>query len=237
MKGSIKIIATVVLLCLSIGFNLRAQSKKADWFRIPGFGPESPLSLTDEQTFIGVVGLAAISYSLAEFVWKGDENLNYYQIRTGMNHEYFWGFRNVYLQNFGVENRVAPWFAIALEANMQEWQDRTPVVQDKKSFGMGFGLMSYFRWYIFGKKRISPFIEYGTGLFYGLSKFPHNGTNFTFNNSTQLGVEYSFKNRNKLRIAYGQFHQSNNQYQQPNPGYDGNGFSIAYSWFWRTSKW
>ncbi len=41
------------------------------------------------------------------------------------------------------------------------------------------------------------------------------------------------KNQNKLRLGYGQFHQSNNAWIQPNPGYDGNGFSINDSVFWK----
>ncbi|TKG90763.1 hypothetical protein EYV94_23145 [Puteibacter caeruleilacunae] len=213
------------------------QSKKNDWFRVPGFGPESPFSLTDEETFIGVIGAAALSYTLAEVLFKDGENLNYYQARAGMNNEYAWGLKKVYHQNFGVENRVARWFAFAMEFNLQEWNDQTPNIENKDSFGLGAGIMTYYRWYLFGRKRISPYLEYGTGLFYGFEKFPHNGSNFTFNHSTQLGVEYTLKDKNKVRLGYGQFHQSNNGLSKYNPGYDGNGFSVSYSWFWRTSKW
>lgn len=216
---------------------VRAQSNKTSWPLIPGFGPESPLTLTNEGTFAVVMGGAVVSYALTELLFKNGENLNYYQARVGMNHEHFWGFRNVFFQNFGVENRVANWFAFAAEFNMQQWNDRTPGIDSKDKFGMGAGLMTYYRWYLFGKKRISPYLEYGTGLFYGVKSFPYNGTNFTFNHSTQLGLEYTFINKNKLRFSYGQFHQSNNYLFELNPGYDGDGFSFTYSWFWKTSKW
>lgn len=228
------LIFSLIILLIRPGYS---QQNKSDWFRVPGFGPESPLTLTGEETFIGVIGAAVLSYSLAELVFKNGENTNYYQARAGMNHEYFWGFKNVWHQNFGVENRVAPWFAFAAEFNMQQWNDRTPGIENKDKFGLGAGIMTYYRWYLFGKKRLSPYLEYGTGLFCGFKKFPYNGTKFTFNHSTQLGLEYTFKDKNKLRLGYGQFHQSNNGYAQPNPGYDGDGFSVSYSWFWRNSKW
>lgn len=227
-----------LLLCLFLSSNLYSQSNSNDWFHIPGFTPEIPITLTNERTFYGVMGAAVLSYALSEFVFdKDNENMNFYQVRTGMNNEYVWGLRNVLHQNFGVENRIAPWFAFAAEFNFQQWVDRTPDIDQKEKFGIGTGIMSYYRWYLFGKKRISPFIEYGTGLFYGFEKFPRNGSNFTFNHSTKLGMEYTFENKNKLRVAYGQAHQSNNGLFESNPGYDANGFSISYSWFWKNSKW
>lgn len=233
----IKYILQIVVLISTQSVCVNAQNSKGDWSRIPGFVPENPLTSGDERVTLGIIGLALFSYSMSEFVFGGDDNLNYYQIRVGANNEYFWGFRKVYLQNFGVEKRVSSWFAIALEGNVQEWTDDTPVVENRDSFGVGAGLMSYYRWYIFGKKRLSPYIEYGAGLFYGFERFPYNGSKFTFNHSTQLGVEYTFKSKDKLRIGYGQFHQSNHGTYWHNPGYDGDGFSVSYSWFWRTSKW
>ena len=237
MNLRIKNTLAILFLILSINHHSFSQSSSNDWFHIPGFTPELPITLTNQKTFFGVIGTAALSYALAEFVFKGDENMNFYQVRAGMNKEYVWGLKNVWHQNFGVENRVAPWFAFAAEFNFQQWNDRTPGIDKKDKFGMGTGIMSYFRWYLFGKKRISPFLEYGTGLFYGFEKFPYNGSNFTFNHTTHLGIEYTFNNKNKLRVSYGQAHQSNNGLFSTNPAYDASGFSINYAWFWRTSKW
>ena len=228
----------VLFFCfiLSISKTTFSQQSGNDWFYIPGFTPELPTTLTSEETFYGVMGAAALSYILAEFVFKDNETLNFYQARTGMNDEYVWGLRSVWHQNFGVEKRIAPWFAFALEGNLQQWNDRTPDIDGKDKFGMGVGVMSYYRWYLFGKKRINPYLEYGTGVFMGFKKFPRNGSNLTFNHSTQLGLEYTLKNKNKIRIGYGQFHQSNNNLFSNNPAYDANGFSISYSWFWKNSK-
>jgi hypothetical protein len=226
----------IVLLLIPLYFSSsisKAQSNQSSWPCVPGFGPESPVSLTNQETFFGVIGAAAISAALAEFVFKNNEKIQYYQNRIGMNNEHFWGYKKVFHQNFGFESRLAPWFAIAAEANWQQWIDQNPGIESSNSQGAGMGIMSYYRWYLFGKKRISPYLEYGAGLFYGFNEFPSNGTHFTFNLSTQLGLEYTFKNQNKLRLSYGQFHQSNNGLYELNPGYDGNGFSITYSWFWK----
>jgi len=236
MNNKILQIFTLFVLLLPLSLRIKAQSNKNDWPRIPGFGPESPFSLTNQQTFIGVAGMAAISYTLAEFVFKNSTNTNYYQIRSGMNNEHFWAMKKVCHQNFGVEQRVAPWFAIAAEFNLQQFWDETPNIDQKGKLGLGAGVMTYYRWYLFGKKRVSPYLEYGTGLFYGFNKFPYNGTNFTFSHSTQIGCEYTFASKNKMRFGYGQFHQSNNGWLTPNPGFDGNGFSISYSWFWKSNK-
>lgn len=237
MNPITKKIALVLCIALLINSTANAQNSGKDWFHIPGFTPEIPITLTNQRTFFGVMGAAALSYALAEFAFKDEENLNFYQVRAGMNDEYVWGLKSVWHQNFGVENRVAPWFAFAAEFNFQQWNDRTPGIEKKDKFGMGAGIMTYYRWYLLGKKKISPFLEYGTGLFFGFEKFPYNGSKFTFNHSTRLGIEYTFENKNKLRVAYGQVHQSNNGLFSKNPGYDGNGFSISYSWFWKTSKW
>ena len=226
----------LLAMCLSFVQGLQAQQSRGDWFRFPGFGPESPLTLTNEQVFYGVMGATVLSYTLSEWVLKDEENLNFYQVRSGMNSEYFWGLKKVWHQNFGIEKRVSSWFAFALELNLQQWSERSPGIESQDKFGLGAGIMTYYRWYLFGTKRLSPYLEYGTGLFQGFEQFPYNGTKFTFNHSTQLGLEYTFKNKNKLRLGYGQFHQSNNGLVQPNPGYDGDGFSVVYSWFWHTKR-
>jgi hypothetical protein len=99
------------------------------------------------------------------------------------------------------------------------------------------GINTYYRWYLFGKKKISPYIEYGAGLFYGFKKFPQNGSNFTFNLTNALGIEYTIKNQNKIRLSYGHIHQSNNNLFNENPGIDGNGLNFTYLWFFKKSKW
>jgi hypothetical protein len=216
----------LILLFSNVG---NAQSV-GDWPHIPGFDPALPTTLTSQETFIGVIGLAALSYSLEEFVFKNHDNVNFYQGRAGMHNEYAWGLKNVWYQSLGAEHRVASWFSLSAEFLLQQWQDKSPGIESKSKFGMGSGLMTYYRWYLFGKKRISPYIEYGTGVFLGFEKFPYNGTNFTFSHSSQLGLEYTLKSKDKLRLAYGNFHQSNNGWLGSNPGYDGNGFSICFAW-------
>ena len=81
------------------------------------------------------------------------------------------------------------------------------------------------------KKKSGPYLEYGFGIFYGIKKFPYNGSYFTFNHSAQLGIEYTFKNKNKLRFGYGQFKQSNFNYLKHNPEFEANDFSFSYSYF------
>lgn len=222
-----KKVVIVTLLTLIVG-QINGQSKN-DWFHIPGFDPALPTTLTNRSTLLGVLGLAVLSYGLEEFVFKKHEYINFYTARAGMNNEYAWGLRNVWHQNVGIEHRVATWFSISAEFNLQQWQDQSPQIENKDKFGLGTGLMTYYRWYVFGKKRISPFIEYGTGVFYGFKKFPYNGTNFTFNNSTQLGLEYAFGNSSKVRLSYGNFNQTNYNWLNSNPSYNGNGFSLSYS--------
>lgn len=216
-----------ISICLIIG-KTTAQTKN-DWPHIPGFDPALHTTLTNRSTLIGVLGLAALSFSLEEFVFKNHKNLNYYTARVGMNNEYAWGLRNVWHQNVGVEHRISSWFSLSAEFNLQEWNDQSPMIDANNKFGIGVGLMTYYRWYLFGRKKISPFIEYGTGVFYGFKKFPSNGTNFTFNNSTLLGLELTLKNTNKVRFSYGNFNQTNYNLLSSNPSYNGNGFTIGYA--------
>lgn len=221
-----KIILFTILLTVSL--NAIGQ-RKNDWPHISGFDPALPTTLTNKSTLLGVLGLAALSFSLEEFVFKNHDNINFYSARTGMNREHAFGLRNVWHQNIGVEHRVASWFSLSAEFNIQEWQDQTPLIKANQKFGLGVGIMTYYRWYLFGKKRLSPYIEYGTGVFTGFKKFPYNGTFFTFNNSTLLGFEYSLKGNGKIRLAYGNFNQTNYNLLSSNPGYNGNGFSIGYT--------
>lgn len=227
-----KKILFLILLTLCVQHTCFVQSaqaqSKGDWPHIPGFDPSLPTTLTDRTTLVGVIGLAALSYTLEEFILKNHENINYYSARAGMNNEYAWGLKNVWNQNLGIEHRIAPWFSVSAELTLQEWHDRTPHLNTR--FGVGLGLMTYYRWYIFGKKRLSPYIEYGTGVFYGLSKFPYNGTHMSFSNSSQLGLEYTIRPDFKVRMSYGNVCQTNYNLLDSNPGYDGNGLNLGVSW-------
>jgi hypothetical protein len=62
-----------------------------------------------------------------------------------------------------------------------------------------------------------------TGFFHGFGESPPNGTNFTFNLTTQVGAEDGLENKVTLRLGDGHIHQSNNELLDPNPGEDKNG--------------
>lgn len=216
----------LLLLIITFAFPAMAQEEREGLPGLPPIGGGG-ITLMDQTSFLVVMGAAVASYGLAEFVCR-DTNLNFYQARLGFIQGQ--GNTSVIIENFGIEKRVAPWFAIAIELNNQQWFNQ-------EARGMGVGLNTYYRWYAFGKKRVSPFIEYGAGLYHGFNAFPTDGTRFTFNLTTALGVEYTLNNQNKLRVSYGHLHQSNNDLLPTNPGFDGNGFSISYSQFWGMSRW
>ena len=225
----------LILIVIILSTTLLIAADKG-WPELSLFESDSDFTLNDQDTFFAVVGAAAVSYLLADVVFKNEENLQYYQGRIGMTRENELDYRTTYRQNLGVDNRIASWFAYAIEFNIQEWYDDSPGMNDNDRFGIGMGVSTYYRWYVLGKLPVSPFIEYGTGLFYGLRDFPDSGTNFTFNLSSQLGLEITFNSKNKLRLSYGQFHQSNNGWLDPSPEYNGNGFNVVYSWFWTEMK-
>ena len=181
------------------------------------------LSVFNPTSFLIVAGAAGASYFIAEKLFD-DQNINYYQARIG----YYGAQRStsIILQNFGIEKTVSPWFTIGLEFNSQQW------IEGSGSRGNGVGLIGYYRWSLFGKKKWSPYIEYGTGVFQGFKKFPENSSNFTFNLTTNVGLEYTFKNQNKFRAHYGHIHQSNSSLFENNIGIDGNGFGFSYVWHW-----
>ena len=117
-----------------------------------------------------------------------------------------------------------------LEFNNQQWTS-------PNGNGAGLGLNTHYRWYAFGKKRLSPFVEMGAGLFQGFRPLPTDGTTFTFHLTASLGLEYTRVNQDRIRFTYGHLHQSNNGLFPRNPGLIGNGFTFAYSKFWKASKW
>lgn len=221
----------LLTILIPLTFINTVKGQNNNWPHITGFKPNSPLTLTSTEIFLGVIGVSGLSYILVEYIFDNEDNINFYSIRAGMNNEYNLALKSVWNQGFGIEHQVASWFTLAGEINLQQWQDRTQGIDQEDEFGLGAGSKIYFRWYAFGKKRLSPYLEYGTGLFFGFEKFPYNGTNTTFNHSSHLGFEYTLKNENKIRISYGNFHQSNNGWiGNTNPGYDGNGFYINYAW-------
>ena len=185
-----------------------------------------PLVLIDQDGFYKVMAAASLSFVLSEFVFK-EADLNYFQARAS----YFdtgEGTR-IMAQNFGIEKRLSHWFGIGIETYAQQFRE-------PNDRGMGLGINAYYRWYAFGKKRLSPFLEYGTGGFYGFKPFPADGGKFTFHLTTSVGLEYTLKNENKVRLTYGQLHQSNNGLFESNPGVDANGFTLTYLWRWKKKQ-
>ena len=230
MKKTHSLTFPIVIFCfLFFGISLSGYAQEEFEGGLPGLPPVNGggITLMNQTSFLVMMGAAITSYGLSEFVCK-DTNLNFYQTRVGFMRGQ--ENTNIFIENFGIEKRVAPWFAITLELNNQQWFS-------PESKGAGMGLNTYYRWYAFGKKRFSPYLEYGAGLFHGFTPFPEGGSRFTFNLTTSIGVEYTCKNMDKFRVNYGHLHQSNNDLLPTNPGWDGNGFTISYSKFWGKSRW
>jgi len=204
----------IIILLLSICHLSRAQEPKQNF-------PE-PLTLIDQDGFYKVMALASVSFVLSEFVFK-EADINYFQARGSY---YNSDGTSILGQNFGIEKKLSHWFSIGIEGYAQQFKDQG-------SSGTGLGLNAYYRWYAFGKKRLSPFIEYGTGGFYGFKPFPTDGTKFTFHLTSAVGLEYELNNQNKVRFTYGHLHQSNNDLFDANPGLDASGITLTYLWRWK----
>jgi Lipid A 3-O-deacylase (PagL) len=214
----------VLLLC-SYALLAQTTSPEKNWPGIPAFN-KSGIALINQKSFLGVFGAAASSFLITQLALKNKAaDLDFYQARVGVIGVYD---GTVFLQNVGISKQIVPWFGVAIEADVQEWRYNRA---QQSGFGGGFNF--YYKWNIFGKKRLSPYLEYGTGLFFGAKRFPHDGTHFTFNLSSQLGAEYRLKNQDRVRVSYGHLHHSNNNTLSPNPGEDGNGFHMAYVRFWK----
>lgn len=192
-------------------------------------GQANPLGINN--TFIGLdrengvlimSGIAIVSYFLTKKASE-DSKLNFKQVHIA----YFNGNGyNVYMQNFGFERVYAPWFSLRVEGNIQEFSK-----DNYSTFGLGIKM--YSRYALFGKKNLSPFFEYGAGAFNAFKKFPEDGSTFTFNLTYALGLEFTLKNKNKIRVDVNFIHHSNAGLSDDNPGFDGNGISFSYSWFWK----
>lgn len=177
------------------------------------------IGLDRENGFFIMSALAVGSYFLTKNA-PDDEKIDFYQARFG----YFNGDGyNVLLQNFGVEREYSSWFSLRAEGNVQEF-----IRESSSTFGLGFKL--YTRWTLLGKKKLSPFFEYGAGPFIALDRFPSDGTRFTFNLTYALGLEYTLANKNKIRLDANFIHHSNASLSDRNPGFDGNGVTVSYSW-------
>lgn len=190
---------------------------------------KSFLELDRENGFLIMSGVALASYLVSDFLLE-NKQLSFYQAHVG----YFTGTSGtdgasltnkyqVWMQNFGVEREFSKWFSLRVELNLQEFST-------KDYFTFGTGLKTYYKWTAFRSKKIHPFVEYGSGVFYAFDKFPKNASNLTFNLSYALGLEYILNKQSKIRMDYNYLHHSNNFLFDPNPGFDGNGVSISYSW-------
>lgn len=201
------------------------RSNEGEWGGIPGMNGGG-ITLIDQNSFLVLMGAASASYLIAEFLTDTTQQ-NFYQSRLGV-----FGVSNkttIVLESFGIEKRVAPWFGLGLELTWQQWLTRIPETR----VGMGMGLNTYYRWHLLSKYKLSPFLEYGAGVFYGFKKLPYNGSHFTFHLTTTLGLEYRLENQNRFRLSYGHLHQSNNELVEPNPGLDGGGLQMTLLWHWK----
>jgi hypothetical protein len=216
MHYSLKMMLTVLIVSASF----KSVSAQEGLPPINGEG----ITLMDQNGFLVLMGAAVTSYALSEYVFDYKDK-NYYHFRVG-----YYGSSSaktsVLIQQLGIEKRLAPWYSIGLEVNLQEWYEQ------EGTTGIGAGVIPYYRWYLFGTKKIRAYLEYGAGVFYGLSKFPSNGSNFTFHLNSQIGVEYALHNRNLVRVSYGHLHQSNNGLLEPNPGVDLDGVNLIILFYW-----
>ncbi len=211
MSNSIKCLLLQATLICGVCVLGKAQS----------FDPFPNISYQEAQ--LAITGFALASYLTTAFLIE-DDKMDFYQAHAGF---YLDGDSyTVIAQNFGVERRAATWFSLGIEANVQE-------MFGKGFTSMGFGLSAHFRWYLFGKKRVSPYFEYQNGAFYALHNFPEGGNNFTFRILYKVGLELTRSNRDKIRTDVGLLHQSNSDLFETNPAYNAFGLSLVYLWFWK----
>jgi len=183
---------------------------------------KSFVGLDRENGFFIMTALTLGSFFLLKNNSDKDK-IDYYQAHAG----YFNGDNySVFMQNVGVEREYSPWFSLRAEGNIQEFVKNN---SGRSNFGLGFKIYSH--WSVFGLKKFSPFFEYGAGPFVALNRFPSNGSRFTFNLTYALGVEYTLRNKNKIRLDANFIHHSNASLTVNNPGFDSNGITISYSWF------
>lgn len=216
-------IKKMTLLLTLVWATTALQAQEERWPSLPGLGyNDQSIALINEESFYGLASASLLSLGVSEWVNK-TPSLNFYNARTGM-----YGTTGGYVMqaNVGLEKQLTHWFGIGLELNNEYWFY-------PEEMGWGAGLNTYYRWYAWGKKRWSPFMEYGAGIFRGMTPFPPDGQKFSFHLTTTVGVEHTLPNQDRVRVGYGHLHQSTNDIIVPNPGEDGNGFTATYSWFWK----
>lgn len=180
------------------------------------------IGLDRQNGAIIMIALGVGSYFLTKNVPE-EQKAKFYQLHFA----FFQGDGyNVYMQNFGIEREYSNWFSLRAEGNIQEFIKEAN--SSDNTFGVGFKL--YSRYTAFGSKKVSPFFEYGAGLFTAFKKFPSEGSRFTFNLTYAAGLEFTLANENKIRVDYNFIHHSNANIGRQNPGFDGNGVSASFSW-------
>jgi hypothetical protein len=204
-------------------------------------GMENSFMQLDRQRGAIIMSSAALgSYLISKFLIK-DVKIDYYQAHAG----YFYGYSgggwgpssqestktpyNIFMESFGAEREYSHWFSLRLEGTLQE-------MSGKDYFTVGGGIKLYTKWTILRKKKIHPYIEYGGGVFCAVDKFPEDCSNITFNLNYAVGAEYILPNNDKIMVDANFKHHSNNNLWQPNYGFDGNGVSVSYCWFWKENK-
>jgi len=210
MKG----IFTSLLLLFCISFSsLYAQFNP--------LGGDNPLQLDGQRGFLIMTAGGLASFFASTFSSFRTEDYLYTQ-----HGWYTDGFtetdKQIFFHGVGLEKRLAHWFGVGVELQIQH-------IYGSDYANLGGGLMTSYRWLAFGKKQLSPYFEYGAGIFNGIREFPEEGTRFTFRLVYKIGLELTTERGNKIRVAYGHIHQSNNDLFDVNPGYDGNGISLSYS--------
>jgi len=182
---------------------------------IPGID-DGGLSIKSTGTYLAFMGLGLGSGFLDRWRSPGD-TVDLAQVQTG-----FFGLEEggIFMLNAGLEKRVAPWFGHAIELNMQQWSQG-------EEGSIGGGLVSYGRWLVPLNAPVRPMIEGGAGVFFSADPFPADGTKFTFNLSTRLGLEVDLSESYRVRLLYGHVHHSNNGIVLPNPGIEAHGLTLA----------
>lgn len=217
----------VLVVCLSmLAFN--TVQSQAPWPAIPGID-EGQASVHSQETFVPALALAALSFGFARWIDES-ERAHRAHGRIGIyGLEGYWVFN----QTVGVEQQVTPWFSLSWEFLVQEWAAND---SSGNKAGAGIGLIPYAKWTALSTHRLSPFVEIGTGAFYGFQRFPASGTRFTFHLNTNLGVAWKLNGDDVLRLTYGHLHQSNNGLGDRNPGIVGNGATVTWSRRFRSER-
>lgn len=204
-------------------------------------GQENSFMQLDRQRGAIIMSSAALGSFLISKFLTNDVKIDYYQAHVG----YFYGYSgggwgpstqestktaySIFMESFGAEREYSRWFSLRFEGTIQE-------MSGEDYFTAGGGIKLYTKWTILRKKKLHPYIEYGGGVFCALQKFPEDGSLATFNLNYAIGAEYILPNNDKIMLDANFKHHSNNNLGDSNPGFDGNGVSLSYCWFWKEKK-